>query len=330
MNNSIGYGLDQKPTPVQENGLGKNIIAAKVLFEEAISEPQDIAEENLCQKDEEFEADAQDNESLGESDSSDVTNEEVELLPDPDDLPVENESSDALRVLGQDGSEREIDVEDGLPIYVYADEDLNGETRYRCDVPQQAVGHAKHVVSDAVAQRGDVLAAMAKWLEGNRQKFLCSFDIKDLGADSDEKAYKEMVDTFKANGCGCVVTQKGLLEKIGFTADKGGKEANFSRYKRIGYLCSNDLGKQIELDVLFSAEAKYEWAAAAIRGFINKNKEVNESKAEYLSHYFEGRIQMKNFKSCLCDPWESNVTAFIRSVISLLSISYAEIEVKIK
>lgn len=262
-----------------------------------------------------------------------------------------------------DDDKDSIDVEDGLPIRVCPEKDVQGETKYRCFVNKWSIGHQSNPLSDAIANRDRIVGAVAKWLEENRQKFLHSFDVHDLGGDSDDQAYREAITALTLSGDKgrknlkvCPVLQEGLLllcligEKVGkgdgsqtpnfskyiktkqgaafINAVRRSQTPNFSKYMKVLSLRSDDLGKDLWFQVLFSREAKYEWAAAAIRGFICLRKQEGESIRDYLDKHVTGKITAAKWR--LRGDWDRHIGNFIRYVIYLLGISYEDVESKVK
>ena len=239
------------------------------------------------------------------------------------------------------GEEDSIDAEDRWPIRVYKVEDAAGNIQHRCFVNKCAVGHERNYLSDAIAVRDRIVVAVAKWLEGNRQKFLSSFNIDNLGGDSDKQAFMEAAETLKEGSGKCPVMQKGLLGRIGEKVDEDGQEDKFTRYLKVLCLRSDELGKDIDLRILFSREAKFAWAAAAIRGYIKDQTKCRRSNREYL----QGSLiePVKAIKFAKYDAWKDmkedefvehvirnmDVNEFIPRVIRLLKISYEDIEGRI-
>ena len=225
-----------------------------------------------------------------------------------------------------------VEVEEGLPIRVYKGSD----GQYLCDTPQCAIGHESNKLSDAIAKRDNFVKSLAQWLQDNRQNFLKSFDVNDLSPDSYENACAEIKYVLE-NGEGCPVTQKGLLELLGHLGDKDkGKSRNaknadasdvsvgasdFSRYKKSLCLRSDDLGKELFIDVLFSREAKINWAVAVVRGFVKDQDETLTTKEqilEYIGGFIQGTITAQT-------QAENKMINLIRPLMQVLQMRYDDI-----
>ena len=257
-----------------------------------------------------------------------------------DDEPQQDNAYEASSAV-DGGGDDSIDADDRWPIRVYKVVDKVGNIQQRCFVNKCAIGHESNYLSNAIANRDRIVGEVAKWLEGNRQKFLCSFNMDDLGGDSDELAFMEAVEVLKDGEDKCPVMQKGLLGRIGEKVGEGGQEYKFSRYLKVLCLRSNDLGKDLDLRILFSREAQFAWSAAAIRGFINRRTQGRMSNEEYLKGILTDSVKAK--KDGRTDAWkkmevdefvkhvidEMDVNEFMSLIIGSLKISYKDIEGRI-
>ena len=246
---------------------------------------------------------------------------DLESAQDEDALPIDVIPDTSCVML--DENDNSFDAEEGLPIRVYQVKDDAGNVWCRCFAHKFAIGHKGNTISDAIANRDRIVTGVAEWVEKNRQNFLHTFDVEDLRGDSEEQAYKEAIASLEQGGRQCPVIQEGLLcligEKIG--KGKGSQTPNFSKYMKVLSLQSDDLGIELNLQVLFSREAQHAWAAAAIRGFINGRTHGSISIQDYLRRNFNGPIKARRGRG--------SGDEFIQQVIGLLKISYKDIETKV-
>ena len=301
-----------------------------------IDHPEGLTEEELDLEETIEDLDVLIDESIDNEASSIDEDDRGECSQD-DDEPSVDDAFEWCRAL-DDEDKDSIDVKEGLPIRVYPEKDVYGNVRrYRCFVKRCSIGHQSNSRSDAIANRDRIVGAVANWVEENRQKFLQSFDVRDLGGDSDEQAYQEaMTALMSSNNEGekglkkCPVLQNGLLGLIGEKdgQGKGSQNPNFSKYMKELCLRSVDLGKDLYFQVLFSRGAQFSWASAAISGFIKEQTKGRRSNQEFLRSNSGGPIKGKRGRRP--GAWQNNINDFIQRIITPLRISYKDIETTIK